>query len=116
MKAHKMHVVVPDDHRMLIEFPETIRSGPVELIVLESPEREMREKGAATTARSRGSLSALANELAEDPRPFRDLSPEERSARLERVMGAGRGLMSSSDELAARKLDEVELEGRKLAR
>lgn len=34
MKAYRIHVVVPEDHRLTIEFPATIPSGPVELIVL----------------------------------------------------------------------------------
>lgn len=34
MKAYRIHVVVPEDHRLLIEFPAAIPSGPVELIVL----------------------------------------------------------------------------------
>jgi len=61
-------------------------------------------------------MAALANELAKDPRPFRELSPEERTARLEKIMGVGRGLMSTSEEFAKRKLEEIELEERKVAR
>jgi len=34
MKAYRIHVVVPEDHRLTIEFPATIPSRPVELIVL----------------------------------------------------------------------------------
>jgi hypothetical protein len=63
-----------------------------------------------------GRLAGLAADLAKDPRPFRRLSPEERNARLEKVMGAGRGLMSTSDELAHRKVEEIEIEERKFAR
>jgi len=63
-----------------------------------------------------GRMAALANELAKDPRPFHDLSPEERSACLEKVMGIGRGLMSTSEEFAKQKLEEVEIEDQKLAR
>lgn len=64
----------------------------------------------------RGRMAALADDLARDPRPFRELSPDERSARLERVMGIGRGLMSTSEEFARNKLGEIELEEQKLAR
>jgi hypothetical protein len=63
-----------------------------------------------------GRMASLAADLAKDPRPFRDLSPEERSARLEKVMGVGHELMSTSDEFASRKSEEVEIEERKLAR
>ncbi len=41
MKAYRIHVVVPEDHRLTIEFPAAIPSGPVELIVL-VPEPEKR--------------------------------------------------------------------------
>jgi hypothetical protein len=51
-------------------------------------------------------MAALAADLAKDARPFRELSPEERSARIERVMGIGRGLISTSEEFAERKAEE----------
>lgn len=111
MQAHRMRVVVPEDHRAVVEFPETIRSGPVELIVLVPPESEADRK-----PDGQGRMAALAGDLVKDPRPFRELSTEERSARLERVMGIGRGLMSTSEEFARRKLEEIEIEEQKLAR
>ncbi len=114
MQAHRIRVVVPENHRTTIEFPETVRSGPVELIVLELPENEG-ERPTATPP-GRGRLAALAAELAQDPKPFRELPPEERRARLGRLRGAGRGLTSGSEELARRKQDEIEIEERKLAR
>ena len=45
MQEHRIHVVVPEDHRMMIEFPATIPSGPVELIVLvpEPAEQKLKE-------------------------------------------------------------------------
>ena len=107
MQALRIRVVVPEDHRAVVEFPEAIRSGPVELIVLVPPEDDV-EKG--SKAEEQGRLAALASDLARDPRPFRELSPEQRSARLEKVMGVGRGLMSTSDELARRKREEIDLE------
>jgi len=42
-------------------------------------------------------------ELARDPRPFRQLSPEERRDRLHRLQGIGRGLLSSSEDSGATK-------------
>jgi hypothetical protein len=113
MQAHRIRVVVPENHRATIEFPETVRSGPVELIVLELAENEGERP---TPPSSRGRLAALAAELAQDPKPFRDLPPEERRIRLARLRGAGRGLTSGSEELARGKQDEIELEERKLAR
>jgi hypothetical protein len=109
MQAHRMRVVVPEDHRAVIEFPESIRSGPVELIVLVPNELEEGRK-----PQGQGRMAALASELAVDPRPFRELSPEERSTRLEKMMGVGRGLMSTSEEFAKRKAEEIDLEEQKL--
>src|SRR3954466_11688742 len=113
METHRIRVVVPEDHRAVVEFPESIRSGPVELIVLVPPPSEAEE---VAKPEVRGRMAALAAVLAKDARPFRELSPEERNARLERVMGVGRGLMSTSDEFARRKLEEIEIEERKLGR
>jgi hypothetical protein len=113
MQAHRMRVVVPEDHRVVVELPDSIRSGPVELIVLVPPENEPEE---GRKPEGQGRLASLAADLAKDPRPFRELSPEERSARLEKVMGTGRGLMSTSEEFARRKIEEIEIEERKLAR
>ena len=108
-----MRIVVPEDHRAVVEFPASIRSGPVELIVLVPPENEVEE---SCKPEGQGRMAALASDLAKDPRPLRELSPEERRARIEKVMGVGRGLMSTSEEFAERKRDEVELEERKLGR
>ena len=112
MQAHRIHVVVPEDHRMTIELPETVPAGPAELIVLVPQQEEQTE----ASPRSRGSLAALAAELARDPKPFRDLTPEERRARLRRLRGSGRGLTSGSEEFARRKQEEIEIEERKLGR
>jgi hypothetical protein len=54
-------------------------------------------------------------ELAQERRPFRQLSPEERGERLRRLQGIGRGLLSSSEEFAQRKIDEIEIEETKFA-
>lgn len=115
MQAHRIHVVVPENHRATIEFPATIPSGPVELIVLVPPQGE-NEQQAEAPLQGRGRLAALAAELAQDPRPFRALAPEERRVRLRRLRGAGRGLTSGSEELAKRKLEEIEIEDRKFGR
>jgi hypothetical protein len=108
-----MHIVVPEDRRTTIEFPETVRSGPVELIVLVPAEGETEE---TVIPPGRGRLAALAAELAHDPKPFRELTQEERRARLRRLRGAGRGLTSGSEDFARSKLEEIEIEERKLGR
>lgn len=71
------------------------------------------EKAQTETPQGRGSLAALAADLARDPKPFRDLTLEERRARLRRLRGAGRGLTSGSEEFARRKQEEIEIEERK---
>jgi hypothetical protein len=113
MEAHRLHVVIPSDHKLVVEVPKEIRSGPAELIVL-VPRAE--ESPASPSAEVKGRLASLAAELAKDPRSFQDLSEGERKVRLRRVMGAGRGLLSSSEEFAHRKLEEIELEEGKLRR
>ncbi len=80
------------------------------LVPLENEEDEMRKP------EGQGRMAAVARDLGKDPRPFRELSPEERSARLEKVMGAGRGLMSTSEEFASRKAEEIEIEEHTLGR
>lgn len=115
MRAHRIHVVVPEDHRATIEFPQSIPSGPVELIVL-VPQESEKEEQAGAAPQHRGRLAALAAELARDSRPFRELPPEERRARLRRLRGAGRGLTSGSEEFARRKVEEIEIEERKFGR
>jgi hypothetical protein len=112
MRTHRIHIVVPENHRAEIEFPETIPSGPVELIVLVPSLGEQQERVEAP--QGRGRLAALAAELAKDTRSFRELAPEERRERLRRLRGAGRGLTSGSEEFAKRKREEIEIEDRKL--
>ncbi len=108
-----MRVVIPEDHRAVVEFPESIRSGPVELIVLVPAENEADR---SAKPEGQGRMAALAEELAKDKRSFRDLSPEERRARIEKVMGVGRGLMSTSEDFARQKFEELEIEERKFVR
>jgi hypothetical protein len=66
MQAHRIRVVVPENHRATIEFPDTVRSGPVELIVLELAENEVEHPTGSPPGRGR--LAALAAELAQDPK------------------------------------------------
>ncbi len=80
------------------------------MIVLVTPESETEE---VRKPQGHGRMAALAGDLAKDPRPIHELSPKERDARLEKIMGVGRGLMSTSEEFAKRKLEEIELEEQK---
>ena len=118
MPTHQIEVVIPEDHRLLIDVPETIRSGPATLILVTPSESSVEAEELTESERSeaRARWQAMRAELVRDPRPFRQLSPEERNERLQRLQGIGQGLLSSSEEFARRKAEEVEIEERKFAR
>ena len=112
MQAHRLRVVIPESRRATIEFPRAVRTGPAELIVLVSSEETPSDTASGS---GQGRLRRLAAELASEALPFRKLTAAERTARLDRVMGAGKGLMSTSEEFARSKEEEVEFEERKFA-
>lgn len=114
MQMHRMHVTVPEGRRTVIEFPEAVPMGEVELIVLVTEERDAPRRKASPEALAR--WDAATAELTADPRPFRELTLEERRARLRRMRGIGRGLLPSSEDFLQQKREEVELEERKFAR
>ncbi|MFL6290805.1 MAG: hypothetical protein ACJ759_07915, partial [Thermoanaerobaculia bacterium] len=68
MQAHRIHVTVPEDRRTVVELPATVPTGPVELIILVSEEREKPPERASQEALAR--WDAAAAELSLDPRPF----------------------------------------------
>lgn len=117
MATHQFHVLIPEDHRLFVEVPETIRSGPATLILVTPPEGEAESDNLPESAKreAQARWQAMRAELAQDRRPFRQLSPEERRERLRRLQGIGRGLLSSSEEFARRKVDEIEIEETKFA-
>jgi hypothetical protein len=104
MRAHRIRVVVPENHRVVVDIPESIPPGPVDLIVIAPPRNETERRA---EPEAQGRMAALAKELAKDQRPFRELSLAERGARLEMIMGSARGLMSTSEELADSRLDAI---------
>lgn len=114
MQAHRMHVTVPENRKAVVEFPDSVPPGEVELIVLIAAEREETSEKASPDALAR--WDAAAAELALDPRSFRELTLEERRTRLRRLRGIGKGLLPSSKEFLREKREEVEIEERKLAR
>lgn len=116
MQMHTMHVVIPKNHRLIVDVPEEVRSGPAELIFMVPSEVEEKEPAPTASPEALARWDAVTAETERDPRPFRELSQEERRARLRRLRGAARGLLSSSEEFARRKREEIELEERKLAR
>jgi len=113
MQAHRIHVTVPANRRTVVKLPDTVPTGPVELIIVVSEERESPPQKASQEALTR--WDAAAAELASDPRPFRELTTEERRARLSKLRGVGRGLLPSSEEFLKQRREEVELEDRKFA-
>ena len=117
MATHQIEVVIPEDRRLFVEVPETIRSGPATLILVTPSEGQAEAGELSEDARSeaRARWQSMRAELARDSRPFRQLSTEERRARLHRLQGIGRGLLSSSEEFARRKAEEIEIEERKFA-
>lgn len=114
MQAHRIHVTVPENRRAIVEFPDSVPPGKVELIVLISVEGEEPREKASQENLAR--WDAAAAELARESRPFRDLTLEERRERLRRLRGIGKGLLPSSEEFLRQKREEVEVEERKLAR
>lgn len=112
MSSHKLQVVIPEDHQLVLQIPEEVPAGPAELIVL-VPREEPVERAPEEAIRR---FNEIADRLAADPRPFHDLSDEEKKARLDLVLGMGRGLFSSSEERARRKQEEIDLEERRFAR
>ncbi len=115
MPLHKIEVMVPEDRRVVVELPETIRTGPAELLVF-TPSQAEEAAARPPSPQALARWQARRAELAADPRPFRELSLEEKRSRLRRLRGIGRGLLSSSDEFARRKREEIELEERKFGR
>jgi hypothetical protein len=118
MATYQIEVMIPEDRRLLVEVPETVRPGPTTLILVSPSEGTMEagELAESTRIDARNRWQTARAELARDPRPFRQLSPEERRDRLRWLQGIGRGLLSSSEEFARRKAEESEFQERKLAR
>lgn len=108
MQAHRLHVTVPEDRKAIVEFPDSVLPGQVELIVLIAAEEPTEKASQDDLAR----WDAAAAELALDPRPFRELTTEERRARLRRLRGIGRGLLPSSEEFLRQKREEAEIDRR----
>jgi hypothetical protein len=87
MLARKLQVSIPEDHRLLVDLPKDLPAGPAEIIVL----------------------------VAAQPTPeSKPLSHEERQQRIRQVMGSGKGFLSGSDDFAAQKQADIDLEDRHL--
>jgi hypothetical protein len=113
----RLRVMIPEDHRIVVDVPEDIPAGPAEIILMvEQPVVGSEAGEGAVSESARAQFESLADELAADPRSFRDLSQEERRDRLRRVIGIGRELFSPSEEIARRKEEEIEVEERRFGR
>jgi hypothetical protein len=112
VSAHEIEVFIPEDHRLTVEVPRSVRSGPARLILLVASE----DIGKSQDPKALERWQALSAHLAADSRPFDELSLDERRIRLREVMGAGRGISSSSEEFARQKSTEIDLEERRFAR
>lgn len=117
MQSVRLQITVPADHRVELELPEEVPLGPAEVIVFSRPARPGgHETSSEDVAAARERWAAMASDLRADPRPFQSLSEEERRVRLERLLGAGKGLLSSTEEFARWKQEEIDLEEEKFAR
>lgn len=113
---HRLRVVIAEDHRVVVEVSGDVPAGPAELILrVEQPERLATEELPVTQS-AKARFESLADELAADPRPFPDLSADERRARLHQVVGIGRELFSPSEDLYRRKEEDLALEERRFGR
>jgi RNA polymerase sigma-70 factor, ECF subfamily len=99
----------------VVGVPEEVSSDPAESVIPIDPGKSgVAEEPTPEEAVQR--FRSLQARLAADPRPFRDLPPEEKKARIRQIQGIGRGLFSSSEEFAKRKQEEIDLEERRRAR
>lgn len=118
MGAHRLKITIPEDHHLVLDIPEEVPAGPAELLVFPKPEERVEPKvdDRPSPEEARRRFEEIVARLSEDPRPFDELSDEEREARLLLIQGSGRGLFSSTEEFIRRKQEEIELEERRLAR
>ncbi len=115
METHKIHVVIPEDHRLVVDVPESIRSGPAELILMVSEEGG-NEQPPAAREEALAKWDSVTAALAKDPRPFHSLTLEEKRKRHQLMRGIGKGILPSSAAIAEAKREEVELEDLKFGR
>jgi len=112
----RLRVVIPEDHRVVVEVPEDVPAGPAELILMVDRPESTGTEEASVSESAKARFESLADGLAADPRPFRELSQEERMARVRQVVGIGRELFLPSEELARWKKEEIETEERRFGR
>lgn len=109
MHAHKLKIVIPEDRQLRVLVPREVPTGPAELIVLTEPSPAS-EADVPSREEAGRRFRAVVERLAADPRHFDELSLEERRARLNQIRGIGRGLLSTSEEFARQKQEEIDRE------
>ena len=86
MKTHEFQVMIPEDHRLMVEVPETVRSGPARLILVVPTGDEDRtaeidrlyaQIGELMTQAQTGSGNGLEEQIRERFRRLRRLQKEE---------------------------------------
>jgi hypothetical protein len=115
MQSLRLKVTIPENHELVVKLPEDLPTGPAELMVqVAAPAEESVPEPSVEGASRR--FAEIVRRLAEDPRPFKELSLEERRERLRQIVGSGRGLSSGTEEFMRRKQEEIDLEEEKLGR
>lgn len=116
MQSVRLQIDVPANHRVELELPHELPTGPAEVIVFSRP--APRPEPAANEPAAKAQLEqwvSLADRLEAENRPFHTLSTDEKRVRVEAIHGIGRGLFSSPEERARLKQEEVDLEEAKFA-
>ncbi len=89
METHEFQVMIPEDHRLMVEVPETVRSGPARLILVVPAEDEDRtaeidrlyaQIGELMTEAQTDSGNGLEEQIRERFRHLRQLQSEEADA------------------------------------
>ena len=89
METHEFQVTIPEDHRLMVEVPETVRSGPARLILVVPAEDEERtaeidrlyaQLGELMTQAQSGGGDGLDEQIREQFRRLRQLQREEADA------------------------------------
>ncbi|MBF0240411.1 MAG: hypothetical protein HQM12_22125 [SAR324 cluster bacterium] len=92
-----------------IEFESHIKNGMIE--IPEEYKTQIPATFRVIVLTQENILAKTESTTTSDTRPFASLSEEEKQQRIQSVRGKYRGLISSSDEFARRKQEEIDLEG-----
>lgn len=117
MNSPRLKITIPENHQISLKVPEDIPAGPAEVVFFPvAKERAVEVDDRPSPEEALRRFEETVARLATDPRPFSELSEEERDERLRLIRGSGRGLFSSIDERRRNKEEEIELEERRFVR